>query len=481
MLSCHMLLVVGANICIIMRHINKKCGSCLFLTVCPFRAMLDVLGSSTFLLSCAADYPGVEDNCYQPFILRFLPFVTILVNKICFQVQSRHRSLVPSMTDGTCSVRTACDTSVPTLSCSSEGGFSPASYSKPYIMFSAADAASAAIDFCRDGVDDGVVDSPPSRGPGRTPACSPSPLRHVTSTPLRDRSCSPTPKTHGTPHRRLYSCDVVRGALGPTMVAPSAAVGEYARVEGNLRDSAAAVTALVDGRSASVVERQYPRLEDNLRLPSVPDSQAVACSRGRASRPRSASRTCASTPSHSQRPGYTDTPYARERKNRKPPTGCTRSLSSTHVSQLNGLNRETPEVTKGVSIYPPVGLTYSIPTYSRREDIMRGMAKLRAQEAAAKLKGEVVDVKGKAPEIVQGFTVDESSTKLKAQDGMLIRHARETTRGATILPSVGLVYSRPTPSRRSDIMKGMAKLKAQEAAAKLKTQEDAAKANDSAM
>ena len=34
--------------------------------------------------------------------------------------------------------------------------------SKPYVLFSATDAASASIDFFESNVDDGVVDSPPS-------------------------------------------------------------------------------------------------------------------------------------------------------------------------------------------------------------------------------------------------------------------------------------------------------------------------------
>jgi hypothetical protein len=51
-------------------------------------------------------------------------------------------------------------------------------------MYSAADAASAALDFSKDNMEDGVIDSPPSRSVGRTLVCSPSPLRDCRSTPI---------------------------------------------------------------------------------------------------------------------------------------------------------------------------------------------------------------------------------------------------------------------------------------------------------
>ena len=59
---------------------------------------------------------------------------------------------------------------------SAQGRCGPSQYSKPYVMFSATDVASAAIDFSKTDVNDGVVDSPPSRGPWRSPVLSASPL-----------------------------------------------------------------------------------------------------------------------------------------------------------------------------------------------------------------------------------------------------------------------------------------------------------------
>jgi hypothetical protein len=71
-------------------------------------------------------------------------------------------------------------------------------------MYSATDAASAALDFSKENVEDGVVDSPPSRSVGRTPVYLPSPLCDCRSTPIRQRSCLPTHHNVHTPQRQLY-------------------------------------------------------------------------------------------------------------------------------------------------------------------------------------------------------------------------------------------------------------------------------------
>jgi hypothetical protein len=78
-------------------------------------------------------------------------------------------------------------------------------------MYSATDAASAAVDFAKDNVEDGVVNNPPSRDVVRLPVCSPSPLRGYGSTPTRQRSCSPTKGTLRTPQRQLYCKAVLCG------------------------------------------------------------------------------------------------------------------------------------------------------------------------------------------------------------------------------------------------------------------------------
>ena len=71
-------------------------------------------------------------------------------------------------------------------------------------MFSATDAASAAIDFSKSNVDDGVVDSPPSRGLRKSPIVSPSLFQESLCRPHSDRSSSPTPRSSNTPHPQLY-------------------------------------------------------------------------------------------------------------------------------------------------------------------------------------------------------------------------------------------------------------------------------------
>ena len=81
------------------------------------------------------------------------------------------------------------------------GNCGTAPISKPYMLRSAADATSAAIDYSKGDVEEGVVDSPPSRGPIRTPICSPSPLKRTLST--RGVTFSPALRTEGTTSRKL--------------------------------------------------------------------------------------------------------------------------------------------------------------------------------------------------------------------------------------------------------------------------------------
>ena len=73
-------------------------------------------------------------------------------------------------------------------------------YSKPYVLFSTTDAASASIDFSKKSVDDGVVDSPPSRGAWRLPILSASPLEDSHCIEGQHRSLSPGPPSSRMPH-----------------------------------------------------------------------------------------------------------------------------------------------------------------------------------------------------------------------------------------------------------------------------------------
>lgn len=81
------------------------------------------------------------------------------------------------------------------------GGVDQTYLSKPYLMCTATDAASAIMDFSKQKVDDGVVDSPPERKVGITPVSSPSPLKRVFSSLETRIDC--------TPQRKLYVDDAV--------------------------------------------------------------------------------------------------------------------------------------------------------------------------------------------------------------------------------------------------------------------------------
>ena len=132
-----------------------------------------------------------------------------------------------------------------------QAGCGQSQYSKPYVLFSATDAASAAIDFSKSNVDDGVVDSPPSRGLRRSPIVSPSPLRGSLCRPRSDRSSSPTPRSSNTPHRQLYKqC----ADEAPLDTAVPVQVG----------CATATVPVQVDSMNRTFPVRNYPHLEDNL-------------------------------------------------------------------------------------------------------------------------------------------------------------------------------------------------------------------------
>jgi hypothetical protein len=75
----------------------------------------------------------------------------------------------------------------------------PSQFSKPYLMYSATDAASTAVNFAKGSLEDGVVNNPPSRDAARLPMCSPSPLQGYGSTPTGQRSYSLSCQS-----RRLY-------------------------------------------------------------------------------------------------------------------------------------------------------------------------------------------------------------------------------------------------------------------------------------
>ena len=121
-----------------------------------------------------------------------------------------------------------------------------------HVLFSATYAASAAIDFFKDNVEDGVVDSPPSRGPWRSPVVSASPLQGFPYARGRDCSPSPIPEPSRTPHQQLYKngpivvplhashqvmvqCASVAHHIHVHDIHPRSTTVEHLRIEDNLR------------------------------------------------------------------------------------------------------------------------------------------------------------------------------------------------------------------------------------------------------
>ena len=143
---------------------------------------------------------------------------------------------------------------------STRAGCGESQYSKPYVLFSATDAASAAIDFSKSNVDDGVVDSPPSRGLRRSLIVSPSPLQGSLCRPRSDRSSSPTPRSSNTPHRQLYKQCADEAPLDPA-------------VPVQVGCATAAVPVQVDSMNCTFSVRDYPRLKDNLWTVCVDDGR----------------------------------------------------------------------------------------------------------------------------------------------------------------------------------------------------------------
>ena len=139
-------------------------------------------------------------------------------------------------------------------------GCSQSQYSKPYVLFSATDAASAAIDFSKRNVDDGIVDSPPSRGLRRSPIVSPSPLHGSLCRPRPDRSSLPTPRSSNTPHRQLYKQCADEAPLD-------------AAVPVQVGCTTAAVPVQVNSMDRMFPVLDYPRLEDNLWTVCVDDGR----------------------------------------------------------------------------------------------------------------------------------------------------------------------------------------------------------------
>ena len=135
----------------------------------------------------------------------FLSSVSVPHYSSALQVGSPRLTSIAQDFDPSCSMEVRTTDVDEECSGSIQGDCVPFQFLKPYLMYSATDAASVVVDFAKGNIEDGVVNNPPSRGAGRLPVCSPSPLRGCDWTPTRQRSCLLTEKTTHTPQRQLYS------------------------------------------------------------------------------------------------------------------------------------------------------------------------------------------------------------------------------------------------------------------------------------
>ena len=102
------------------------------------------------------------------------------------------------MEDRTAKVDAECSRSI-------QGDCVPSQFSKPYLMYSATNAASVIVDFAKGNIKDDIVNNPPSHGAGRSPVYSPSPLQGCDWISIGQSSCLLTEKTVCIPQRQLYS------------------------------------------------------------------------------------------------------------------------------------------------------------------------------------------------------------------------------------------------------------------------------------
>jgi hypothetical protein len=92
--------------------------------------------------------------------------------------------LIPHDDDPCCSTEDRSDNVNIECSGSMQGNCVKFQFLKPYLMYSATDAASAVVDFAKGNVEDKVVDSPPSCSASETPSYLPFPLWECQSTPI---------------------------------------------------------------------------------------------------------------------------------------------------------------------------------------------------------------------------------------------------------------------------------------------------------
>ena len=263
----------------------------------------------------------------------------------------------------------------------SEGGScGTAPYSKPYMLRSATDAASAAIDYSKGNVEDGVVDSPPKRGPARTTLCSPSPLKR--ESPSRGRSLSPNPGANSLTVRKL-NLSVQEALRNPRLeVAPQllAVVGIVHASEMNSANAVHSPHKEYKDNSVGVAisgilpEQHNKRPRSSYSVGALPRSPVDNLSRPHDLIDRSRILDANSIGSRLPLPDN-----LKPMLPRLPPRG-TKSLLTCEVPEYTRMSKRNGSRSQSLCNVSLSGSGRHYP--SRRDDIFRGLAKLRAAEAA---------------------------------------------------------------------------------------------------
>jgi hypothetical protein len=243
------------------------------------------------------------------------------------------------------------------------------------MLRSAADAASAAIDYSKGNIEDGVVDSPPSRGPSRTPICSPSPLKRVSSG--RAGSFSPAQRTDvGTSRRLDLPVQEITGYPRLEDTPPSPSPLTQVGVPAQSFPS----TSEAKTRSSSLDRKSYPRLVDKpaqALLYAGPRRASSADTLFRQRIFREQRRSLDSKSIGVPKPCVDDVQALLPR----PPPRGTKSLSTCEVS----LNARKPKRKESGShsrgLCSAADGDSRLHHHSRREDILRGLAKLKGMQA----------------------------------------------------------------------------------------------------
>ena len=243
----------------------------------------------------------------------------------------------------------------------------------------ATDAASAAIDYSKGNIEDGVIDSPPSRGPMKTPICSPSPLKRASS----NRGCS-----FSSAHRTEV-------ATSCRLDLPKLEAGNYPLGKDKVPSSKPLDIEDVTARKSTSLHSHDVR-SALLKPGGAYALPGLEGKRNPSSKSRGGRRTLSANTLFHQRilrehrrslvfkHAHTGLPYV-DNVNaslpRPPPPGS-RSLSACEVPQNIRKSKCKDSGFKSLSIHTEVDGGIRRHCHSRREDILRGVAKLKAMEAA---------------------------------------------------------------------------------------------------